>query len=162
MAFSNVKTLKKLPSFYSNVSSAYLLPICNFSSFYENGNLPTLEEDILNGDKKWLKETANMPWFIFQAKKYISPKAVPDIWRDNSKSPATIKHILDVLGPAIDYLNLEQLMVVGFDQPLYAIAKRLQWYHYGYEKLVIMLGALHIETAILRRLADWLQCLTSL
>ena len=162
MAFSNMKTLKKLPSFYSNVSSAYLPPICNFASFDENGNLPTLEEDIFNGDKKWLKETTNMPWFIFQAKKYISPKAVPDIWRDNSKSPATIKHILDVLGPAIDYLNLEQLMVVGFDQPLYAIAKRLQWYHYGYEKLVIMLGALHIETAILRRLADWLQCLTSL
>ena len=53
-------------------------------------------------------------------------------------------------------------MVVGFDQPLYAIAKRLQWYHYGYQKLVIMLGALHIETAILRRLSDWLQCLTSL
>ena len=107
-----------------------------------------------------------MPWSIFHAKKYISPKVVPDIstklpiWRDNSKSPATIKHILDVLGPAIDYLNLEQLMVVGFDQPLYAIAKRLQWYQpdqYGYQKLVIMLGALPIEIAMLRCLGDWLQ-----
>ena len=107
-----------------------------------------------------------MPWSIFHAKKYISPKAVPHIsamlpiWRDNSKSPATIKHTLDVLGPAIDYLNPEQPMVVGFDQPLYAIAKRLQWYQpdqYGYQKLVIMLGALHIEIAMLRCLGDWLQ-----
>ena len=50
-------------------------------------------------------------------------------------------------------------MVVGFDQPLYAIAKRLQWYQpdqYGYQKL-IMLGALHIEIAMLRCLGDWLQ-----
>ena len=34
-------------------------------------------------------------------------------------------------------------MVVGFDQPLYAIAKQLQWFHpdqYGYQKLVIVLG----------------------
>ena len=51
-------------------------------------------------------------------------------------------------------------MVVGFDQPLYAIAKRLQWYQpdqYGYQKLTIMLGALHIEIAMLRCLGDWLQ-----
>ena len=72
-----------------------------------------------------------MPWSIFHAKKYISPKAVPDIsamlliWRVNSKSPATIKHILDVLDPANDYLNPEQPLAVGFDQPLYASAKRL-------------------------------------
>ena len=61
-----------------------------------------------------------MAWSIFHAKKYISPKAVPDIsamlpiCRDNSKSPATIKHFLDVLAPAIDYLNPEQPMVVAF------------------------------------------------
>ena len=73
-----------------------------------------------------------MPLSIFHAKKYISPKAVSDISamlpirRENSKSPTTIKHILNVLGPAIDYLNPEQPKVVGFDQPLYAIAKRLQ------------------------------------
>ena len=103
MTFSNMKTLKKLPSFYTNVSPAYLPPTCNFPSFDENGNLPTLEEDILNEDEKWLKETTYMSWSIFHAKKYISPKAVPDIsamlpiWRDNSKSPATIKHILDLL-----------------------------------------------------------------
>ena len=154
MTFSNMKTLKKLPSFYTNVSPAYLPPTCNFPSFDENGNLPTLEEDILNEDEKWLKETTYMSWSIFHAKKYISPKAVPDIsamlpiCRDNSKSPATIKHILDVLAPAIDHLNPEQPMVVAFEQPPYAIAKRLQWYQsnqYGYQKLVIMLGALHIE-----------------
>ena len=160
MTFSNMKI------FYIDVSPPYLPPTCHFPSFDENGNLPTLEEDMLNEDEKWLKETINMPRSIFRAKKYISPKAVPEIfamlpiWRDNSKSPATIKYVLDVLGPAIDYLNPEQPMVVGFDQPLYAIAKRMQWYQsdqYVYQKIVITLGALHIETAILRCLGDWLQ-----
>ena len=96
MTFSNMKI------FYIDVSPAYLPPICHFPSLDENGNLPTLEEDMLNEDDKWLKETRNMPWSIFRAKKYISPRAVPEIfamlpiWRDKSKSPATIKHILDV------------------------------------------------------------------
>ena len=166
MAFSNMKILKKLPSFYTDVSPAYLPPICHFPSLDENESLLTLEEDILNEDEKWLKETTNMLWSIFHAEKCISSKAVPDmsamlpIWKDNSKSAATITHILDVLGPAINYLNPEQPMVTGFDQLLYAIVKRLQWYQpdqYGYQKLVIMLEALHIEIAMLRCLGDWLE-----
>ena len=52
MTFSNMKTLKKLPLFYTDVSPAYLPPICHFPSFDENGNLPNLEEDILNEDEK--------------------------------------------------------------------------------------------------------------
>ena len=74
-----MKTLKKLRSFHNDVSPAYLPPICHFPSFDENANLPTLEEDIRNEDENWLKETTNMPWSLFHTKKYISPKAVPDI-----------------------------------------------------------------------------------
>ena len=38
--------------------------------------------------------------------------------------------------------------MLGCDQPLYAIAKQLQWSYpeaLGEDKLVLMLGALHIE-----------------
>ena len=52
MTFSNMKTLRKLPSFYTDVSPAYLPPICHFPSFDENGNFPTLEEDMLKEDEK--------------------------------------------------------------------------------------------------------------
>jgi len=45
------------------------------------------------------------------------------------------------------------------DQPLFAIAKRIQWNWpdvYGENKLVILLGGLHIEMAALKVVGDWL------
>ena len=129
-------------------------------------SLPAIEEEIVNEEENWLKEANNIPWSVFHVKKHHSSKTVPDIsamlpiWRDNSKSPATIKHILGVLGPAIEYLNPEHSLVVGFDQPLFAIAKRLQWHYpdqYDYQNVVIMLEALHIKIAMLGCLGDWLQ-----
>ena len=78
----------------------------------------------------------------------------------NSESPATIKHLLDLLTHATGYLNHGQAAVIGFDQPLYAIAKKLYWYLpdlYGPVKLLLMLGALHTEMVMLGCLGDWLQ-----
>ena len=46
-------------------------------------------------------------------------------------------------------------------QPLYKIAKELQWLHpekYGQSKLIVMMGALHIEMAIDSVFGDVLQC----
>ena len=82
------------------------------------------------------------------------------ICRDDSKRPATIKHLLDVLFRATGYLNPGQAAVIGFEQPLYALAKKLQWYHpdlYGPAKLVPILGALHTEMVMLGCLGNGLQ-----
>ena len=79
------------------------------------------------------------------------------IWRDDSKSVATIKHVVNILINSTEFLNPGQTAVIGFDQPLYAIAKSLQWQYpslYGPERLVVMLGPLHIEMAILSSLGD--------
>ena len=45
------------------------------------------------------------------------------------------------------------------DQPLYAIAKQIQWTwsHLGEESFVVMLGGLHIEMAVLNMLGKWLE-----
>ena len=46
-----------------------------------------------------------------------------------------------------DSLNPGQTAVVGFDQPLYVVVKRIKWNwptQYG-KKLVAVLGALHIK-----------------
>ena len=47
------------------------------------------------------------------------------------------------------------------DQPVYAIAKKVQWSYpelYGEDcKLLMMMGALHIEMATLNVLGDWLE-----
>ena len=71
-----------------------------------------------------------------------------------------IKHSLHVIKSAIEHLNPGQTPVVTFDQPLYALAKQIQWKwreNYGKDKFVIMFGGLHIEMAALKTLGDWLK-----
>ena len=61
---------------------------------------------------------------------------------------------------AVQKLNPGQVPVVTLDQPLYAIAKEIQWSwpeQYGESKFVIMLGGLHIEMAALNVIGDWLE-----
>ena len=50
--------------------------------------------------------------------------------------------------------------VLAVDQPLFALAKRLQWNEqtpFTEDNFVIMMGGLHIEMACLRIIGDWLQ-----
>ena len=64
-----------------------------------------------------------------------------------------IKHSMDVVKAAVDYLNPGQVLVLAADQPLFALAKQIQWTWpatYGEDQFVIMFGGLHIEMAILR------------
>ena len=82
------------------------------------------------------------------------------IFRHDSKSATNIRHLLDVLIKSIHYLNPNQTAVIGFDQPLYALAKKIQWFQltaYGQQKLVLMLGTLHIKMVMLICLGKWLQ-----
>ena len=61
-----------------------------------------------------------------------------------------IKHAITVVMKAVQHLNPGQ---AAFDQPLYALAKEIQWMNpdmIGEEKLVVMLGGLHIELAALK------------
>lgn len=77
------------------------------------------------------------------------------LFRECSKSPAMIRHTMDVVKQAVEYLNPGQIPVVTFDQPLFTIAKQIQWNWsdvYGEEKFVIMMGSLHIEMTALKTL----------
>ena len=65
---------------------------------------------------------------------------------------AIIKHSMDVVKAAVDYLNSEQVPVLAADHPLFALAKQIQWTWpatYGEDQFVIMFGGLHIEIAVL-------------
>ena len=71
-----------------------------------------------------------------------------------------IKHSMDVIRNAVQHLNPGQTPVVTFDQPLFALAKQIQWkwpQEYGEQKFVVVFGSLHIEMAALKTLGDWLQ-----
>lgn len=38
-----------------------------------------------------------------------------------------IRHVMDVVKEGVDVLNPGQSPVIAFDQPLYALAKQIQW-----------------------------------
>jgi hypothetical protein len=82
------------------------------------------------------------------------------LFRHNANSAAMIRHCLSTVQLAIAKLNPGQTPVVTFDQPLFALAKQIQWHWpnlYGEDKLVIMMGGLHIEMAALRMLGHFLE-----
>ena len=95
---------------------------------------------------------------IKEEKVHTNLSAMLPIWRDNSKSPSSIKHSLKVIKKAVNYLNSCQSPVVAFDQPLFEISKKIQWDYsseFGMSKIVIMLGSLHIEMAMMSIIGDW-------
>ena len=66
---------------------------------------------------------------------------------------------MNIVNKSVQVLNPGQISVIACDQPLYAIAKRIQWHWpetHGESKFIIMLGGLHVEAATLRALGDWL------
>ena len=81
------------------------------------------------------------------------------LFPDDSKSVAMIRLSMDVVKRAVHLLSPGQVPVLTLDQPLFTIAKQIQWNWpdvYGEEKFVILLGGLHIEMAGLTTLGDFL------
>ena len=78
------------------------------------------------------------------------------LFEDSAHSPAMIKHAMTMVKAAVQYLNPGQTPVLVCDQPIFAIAKEIQWTWpdtFGENLFVIMLEGLHIE---LKTLGPWL------
>ena len=81
------------------------------------------------------------------------------LFRDAAHSPAMICHAMKVAISATNTLSPGQIPVLTLDQPLYAIAKNIQWNrpaYFGENHLLIMLGGLHTEMAAIKTLGDLL------
>ena len=60
---------------------------------------------------------------------------------------------MDKIKEIVAFLNSGQVPVIADDQPIYAVAKQAQWHWpdiYCEEKVVIMLGGLHIGMAAMK------------
>ncbi|KAG0723068.1 hypothetical protein GWK47_043326 [Chionoecetes opilio] len=82
------------------------------------------------------------------------------LFHDEAKSVAMIRHSMDIVKTAVDVLNPGQIPVLTCDQPLYILAKQIQWSwptSYGEDRFVVMFGGLHIEMASLKVLGDLLE-----
>ena len=82
------------------------------------------------------------------------------LFRQAAHTLAMVKHGIDIIKNVTVALNPEQMPILTVDQPLYAIAKQIQWKWsgiYGQNEYLIMMGGLHIEIAVLKVLVDWLK-----
>jgi len=64
---------------------------------------------------------------------------------------------MNVIKSAVQYINPGQTPVITLDQPLFAIAKQIQWnwpVSHGENQFVIRLGGLHIEMAAFKVLGN--------
>ena len=102
----------------------------------------------------------DISWPSYHAKNQNDEKDVDvlvllPLFREGSKYAAMIRHAMGVVKQAVNHVNPNQTPVIALNQPLYAIAKQIQWNWsdiYGEKKFVIMIGALHIEMAALKTL----------
>jgi len=136
---------------------------------------PTSVNNALNGEYEWLNQFVNkmgateepvdITWAGYHAEKSVRelhPKliiALLPLFRHNAHTSAMICHSLTVVEAAVKHLNPGQIPVVTFDQPLFALAKQIQWHwpeQFGEDKFLVMMGGLHIEMAVLRMLGHWL------
>ena len=116
--------------------------------------------------EKEITDNMKMSWAAFHASQQESHRQSPAAMSsllplfEEAKSAAMIRHSLDVIQSAVAHLNPGQIPVVAFDQPLYTIAKQIQWQwsnSYGEKHYVIMFGGLHVEITALKATGKWLE-----
>lgn len=49
------------------------------------------------------------------------------LFREEAKSVAMMKHAMGVITQSVNFLNPNQIPVMEADQPLYTLAKQIQW-----------------------------------
>ena len=82
------------------------------------------------------------------------------LFHEKAATPGMIRHGMYLVKQLTEYLNPQQLPVLVVDQPLYDIAKKMQWTFpeiYGEDKFLVMLGGLHIEMALWATMGDLLR-----
>ena len=140
--------------------------------------IPVSTRDDIQGiqeEEDWLRNTEHLiaeeklgqkdfvSWVAFRAEKSSLSRRYPAIisllpmFLENAHSLAMIAHSMKVVKMAIHHVNRSQVPVIALDQPLFALAKQLQWSlaEFNEDRFVVMLGGLHIEMAAFKMLGKW-------
>ena len=128
------------------------------------------EKDWLENAKKLLskeeiQKNDNVSWAAYRATQTSLSSHEPAIisllpmFTENAHSLAMIAHSMRVIRAAVAHVNPSQTPVIAVDQPLFALAKEIQWRLggvYDEDRFVFMLGGLHVEMASWKMLGKWL------
>lgn len=170
-----VNKVPELPEDFTNVRPAYITknpnpPGLGSHSYPAPESIQShMKEDYIWLEKVSLRETigdgVNISWAAHHASRKrsqsfeVSITSLMPLIRDQAHSVATIKHCMQKIRDTVAFLNPGQTPVIAADQPLFALAKQIQWQwpEYGEDKFVIMFGGLHIEMAALRSLGTMLE-----
>ena len=107
----------------------------------------------------------SISWAAYNAGKFkkvsksLTQSALLPIFQEEAASVSMIFHTMKVAKRLTHQTNEDQTPVLTGDQPLYAIAKKVQWMCpelFGEDKFVVMLGAMHAELSGLKALGSWL------
>lgn len=113
-----------------------------------------------------IDDAVNLTWSAHHASLKRSPElnvsitSLLPLLRDQAHSVATVKHVMEKVQDIVAYLNPGQVPIITADQPIYALAKQVQWHwpeQYGEDKYLAMFGGLHIEMAALKSIGTLLQ-----
>ena len=89
----------------------------------------------------------------------ISPIVLMPLFTESSNTGAMIMHAMKLVAQATQYLHPGQVPLITMDQPLYAIAKQIQWLKpnaFSEAKYVVIIGGLHIEINVMKLLGEFL------
>lgn len=87
-------------------------------------------------------------------------EAMLPLFRDKAATPKMIRHGMYLVKKTTEFLNSEQIPIMVVDQPLFDIAKKMQWTFpelFGEDRFLVMLGGLHIEMALWATMGDFLR-----
>ena len=82
------------------------------------------------------------------------------LFKEHANTPAMICHSMKVLKRTTEYLNPGPTPVLTVDQPLYALAKKIQWEIGGdlaEDRFVVMLVQFHTEDKAVKVVGQWLE-----
>ena len=115
--------------------------------------------------KEDLDKDDTISWVAYRASK-TSPStyelaviALLPMFLENSHLLAMILHSMNVVQSVVCHVNNTQTSVIAVDQPLFALAKQIQWKlvnSHGEDKFVVMFGGFHIEMTAFKVLGKWL------
>ena len=162
-----------LPSYYTNVKPTKSTP--STSRIYTINSMNFIDVDHFDESEDWFNYIHNhlddeemlrrCNRASFCASQVQNPSikyssVMLPLLQDKVATHGMVRHTMDVIDQVHKKLKLDQPLVITADQPVYVIGKQIQWLYpdeYGDQKVLLMMGPLHIEISFFNLLGNWLE-----